>query len=290
MTASQWSLFSVNSNAMKRISTYFAVLSMLLLAVSCRKEPSLTITPDFLEATSQGGNFEFPVTANYEWTATCDASWVRVSVNEDFTRLKVSVSENYLPDDREATVTLLCEELVKTFRIRQSQKDMVGLDGGEVSVSWEKQRFEVGLKTNVDFTVDIEMEGDWLTLVPTKGLVSKILVFDVQENTVRSDRLAKVEIKYQGTVLKSFTITQTAFPNVLKVLHNLSTFPAPMVFGEKIKATIDWGDGTTATYNSSVSHSYDTEGEHEVRIEATGAEYTSMPSLVGVLKVDLSDF
>jgi hypothetical protein len=275
---------------MKRISTYIAVLTMILLAVSCRKEPSLTITPDYLEATSEGGNFEFPVTANYEWTASCSASWVRVTVNEDGTRLIVSVSQNLLPDDRETSVTLVCEELIKSFRIHQAQKDMAGLDGGDVSVSWEQQTFEVGLKTNVDFTVDIDMVGDWLTLITTKGLVSKSLVFEVKENAVRSDRTAKLDIKYQGTVLKSFTITQTAYPNILTVLHNLSIFPAPMVFGEKMKAAIDWGDGTTATYNSSVSHSYDTEGEHEVRIEATGAEYTSMPSLVGVLKVDLSDF
>lgn len=266
------------------------LLTAVFLTASCRKAPSLNISPSSIEVTSEGGFFECTVTANYEWTASCDASWVKVTVNKDGTKFNVTVSPNMLPDDREASVTLICEELITNFRIKQAQKDMAGLDKGDVYVSWEHQSFEVGMQTNVDFRVDITMEGDWLTLVTTKGLVSKTLLFEVQENAARTERQAKLDISHEGTVLKSFTITQDAFPNIIKVVHNQCTFDAPIIIGTRVKGTIDWGDGNKATYNSTLSHTYDTGEKHEVLIEVSGAEYTSMPNLKGVLKVDLSNF
>lgn len=275
---------------MKRIRIIFAAFSVLLLAAACRPEPSLVITPGSFDAESAGGTFEFPVTANYAWTATCSASWVTASASADGTSLKVIISQNSQPDARSATITLTCEELVKTFNITQAQKDMVTADNGEVNVSWEEQAFEVAVKTNVTFTVEVKSEGDWLTYVATKGLTARSIVLSAAQNASLSSREATVTVSYDGKVLKTLKVIQGGYPQFLRVVHNLKVFPAPVVFGFAMTAKIDWGDGATGIYNSTVSHTYVVEGEHEITIEATGAESATLSNLVGVNKIDLSEF
>lgn len=263
---------------------------MLLFVAACQPEPSISISPETYDATAAGGSFEFPVTANYEWTASSSSRWIRVSVDAENSKLKVHIEPNTDPDGREAVINLTCKELVKAFTIRQAQKNMVVVKDGTATVTWEQQSFEIPLQTNVDFTVSIEQDGNWLSYVSTKALVAKTLTLSVQENPQAVVREAHVILTGGGETLKNLTISQSGRPQVFTVVHNLNSFRVPVVFGFNMIATIFWGDGEKTHYNSTMTHTYARSGEHEVRIEASGAETASLSDLVGVLKVDVSEF
>ena len=275
---------------MNRLRIIRAFSAALLLFAACQPQPQISITPESYDAPAAGGTVEFPVTANYEWTATSDADWVRVTADVTNGKLKVNVSQNSQPDGRDAVVKLTCKDLVKSFPIRQAQKDMVVVKDGTATVSWEPQTFDIPLQTNVEFSVKIEQEGDWLSFVSTKGLVSKTLTLSVAENPLSSIREARVILSGPDGALKVLTVSQSGHPQIFSVVHNRSTFAAPVLFGFSMTATISWGDGTSGNYNSTATHTYAKEGEHEVRVEASGAETASLSDLVGVLKVDLSGF
>ena len=64
---------------MKKIMVIAALWAVLLMSVSCKKAPSLTVSPATCEVSSDGGTVQLTVNANYAWSAESDADWIRVT-------------------------------------------------------------------------------------------------------------------------------------------------------------------------------------------------------------------
>ena len=103
-------------------------------------------------------------------------------------------------------------------------------------------------------------------------------------------RDATVTFTYNNQTVKTLTITQAGHPQVMIVRHTLSTISVPVLFGFTMSGTVYWGDGASAPYASNLSHTYSGSGPYELKIEATGASTASMSNLIGIEKVDLSQF
>ena len=279
---------------MKKIYGIVVFVAVMMLGVSCKEAPSLSLSPESREIAAEGGSLEFTVKANYNWTAASDATWIRVGTpfgTKDESVLKITVSENGEPEARESTVTVTCEGITSQIRIRQGQKNMVvPADGNEVTVSCNAQTVEVQVSSNVDYSVDVSSSEPWVKVTGTKALKSSTVLLSVEENDRYTVRSATLLFTYQGQTIKQLYINQEGKPQTFKMVHVLQSIVAPVVSGFSMHGTILWGDGAQEEYNTPLSHIYAEEGEYEVVIEMSGAESISMPDIVGIEKVDLSSF
>lgn len=282
------------SSAMKKILCFFALCAAMLTGVSCKPAPSLTVSPSSCEFNSNGGQQEINVTANYTWTATSSANWVKVETpigTKDDIILRFSVANNNQPDSREAVITVTCEDVVQTIKVIQGQKNtVIPVTGDDLSFPWEAGTVTLEMSSNVDYVTGVNSSEEWIRVVSTKGLTASSVTLSLDENDSFTARNATITFSYEGEVLKQVYITQEGKPQTLVVVHNTKSFKAPVIFGFGMNGTIAWGDGSLGKYNSALTHSYVTNGPFEVRIEATQASTASLNDFVGVEKVDLSGF
>lgn len=278
---------------MKTKALLLCIVAASVLA-ACHPKPELSVSQSSIEVPTEGSTVTITVSANYGWTATVGgASWISMSQSGTDkgveTSVTLKIAANSTADDRSADITFSCEDEMKTVHVHQAQKDMVVLkDGDNPAVSWEEQMFEMKLSTNVNYNV--VSDAGWLKVIDIKALVPGTVTFYAEENDSFDPREAHLRFEKDGVLVKEIILTQNGRPQVLTVVHTNSVMKAPVVFGFGMTATIDWGDGQKGAYNSSVSHTYRSEGTYEIRIEANQATTASMSDLVGVVKVDLTEF
>ena len=78
---------------MKKIIAISALWAIMLMSFSCKKAPSLTVSPATCEVTSDGGTVQLTVNANYPWSAESDADWVRVVTKSGAAEDSAGISE-----------------------------------------------------------------------------------------------------------------------------------------------------------------------------------------------------
>ena len=269
-------------------------MAVLMMAKGCKPAPSLSLSPTSVDMTADGGKVEIAVSANYNWTAESDENWIRFG-NKTGTEydktLQITVMANDTPDDREAIVTVTCEDVVQTIKIHQSQQDMVvPVDGREVTLSCEAQQVELEIQANVAYAVQLSTSASWIKVIGTRALKESSVIIAVEANESHSSREARIDFTVGGKALKDLTITQSGQPQRLSMIHTLSSFDAPKMFGFGMKGTVFWGDGSQEEYDIPLHHDYETDGPHEVVIEITEVIDVSVPDVVGIEKVDLSEF
>lgn len=277
---------------MKTRILLISLTTAIALATSCRPDPLITFSVESQEMAAAGGNLSVKMTSNYPWTASASDSWISIGTTSGQAgevTLTISVAPNTQPDGRSGSVTVTCEGLMRSIQIKQLQKNtVISTSGDAVSVSWDATSFELQVQTNVDFTV--EVSEPWLQYVSVKSLTPKTVTFIMEINDSHSGREALVAFTSGGEVVKQISITQNGRPQVFKFVHENKVMKAPVIFGFGMAATIDWGDGTRSAYNSTLSHSYISAVQYEVTVEATQASTASLNDIVGVTKVDLSQF
>ena len=229
---------------MKRLLLLFA--AVMLLVSSCFVQPDITFDEGFTPALdfSQGsGSQSFAIHATDDWTAESSQSWCKVSpasgIAGDF-RLNVQADANDTPDDRSASVTLRCGEVVKTVSVRQAQKDVLTVSVDEVEVPEEGGDFSVKVSCNVPVTVSAD--ASWVAQSGTKSLETKEFVFTAQANAGEDDR----------TCVITFSGGDPARSASVKVSQK-----APAVFElSPTDVSVDYPGGTfTVTVRSSLSYS-----------------------------------
>ena len=279
---------------MKKIMVIAALWAVLLMSFSCKKAPSLKVSPATCEVSSDGGTVQLNIDANYPWTAETDADWIRIVTKSgaaEETVLSFVVSGNELPDGREAIVTVTCESVMQTVKVVQRLKPMViPVEGREISFGCEAQVAEIEVNTNVDFQVEVISSESWLKVLSTKGLKTTKVTFSLDENDTFSLREATLRFTSAGTAISEVYVKQAGRPQSFTVVHSLDSFKVPSLFGFGMTATVFWGDGTSEDYDNDLVHSYANDGLYEVRIEATQASSVSLPDMVGIKKVDLTSF
>lgn len=203
----------INNDAMKRFSCLKAALAAAaaMMAASCQQDnltPELSFDKTEFEVPATGGKVEVtysisnPV-SGAEWSYTCDSEWVE---DCDFTTegvIAVTVSPNYVEEERSAVVTFVYSALDKEFPVTLVQQPgsplmpsvvfdpavaEVAAEGGSVTVSYTVENPVAG--ESLSGTADAE----WITDLDTSvdGKVS----FNVSLSYVEEERTADIKFEY----------------------------------------------------------------------------------------------
>lgn len=187
-------------------------------AVNEQARVELSIGED-LYLNDEGDTQTFTVTTNKAWAikGAEQFDWLVVEpsaggAGEHTVAIKAVANGTYSP--REAELALNCGGETRTFKLIQVQNDALILSAPAFNLTSDIGEFEVVVKSNIDFTVEIpEDSKQWITqdekTESTRALQSHVLKFKVAEyNETQKERQGTVIIKSSAED-KSQTIVVT---------------------------------------------------------------------------------
>ena len=199
----------------------FSLAVLLMSVVGCTKPdnggkdnpqpPTLSQDPITIPSTvdvtpvvpPEGGDAKITFTAASEWTASVIStkadSWVDVnpkSGNPGPAEIVITATPNDTNVERSATIQIICGSQAKAIVLTQTQVDDITVTTEKVELGAEGGSFTIELKTNIDFSYEIE--GDWIKYVSTKAYSDKTLTFSAEPNDGVQMREGSVTVKGGG--------------------------------------------------------------------------------------------
>ena len=175
------------------------------ITLSGSKNSQITVTQTGNSISTSQTSIEFPresqtkitdITANYNWTASCPASWVHLTSSPETGKLTISVDENNETVDRTATITLSGST---TTKIVVSQTGIyVNISQTEVEFSRESQSKDLNISSNINWEASYSSNWIHLTSSPTTGKLS----IAVDANNGTTDRTGYISISKCSSSIK----------------------------------------------------------------------------------------
>ena len=166
---------------------------------------------DAFTVSDEGGELTVAFNATLAWTASSSEEFVTVEPKTGEAgdvSVTLTVAENDSYDPRTATVTLTCDEDVKTIEITQKQKGALLMTENALDVAVEGGVVNIVAKANSDVTAAIAEDAQsWITRVELKGLVDYNFSFNVAANESDSPRTGQIVFSNE-TGTETVTITQ----------------------------------------------------------------------------------
>lgn len=261
-------------------------------------EPSITLTGETSQTLeTAGGKFSISFTSAKDWTAASSQSWCHLSTTSGqagTVTITATVSENTTPDDREAKITIVSETVSKVITVTQKQKDALVVAKNEYTLEAEATTLEFKINTNVN-QIKIATNVSWIHLPESKSraMVSVPLSFDIDENPgitsregiirlslVNDEQQQIIKVTQKGKVVKS----------QVSIIHTNLNMLIPVITGQNLSGTVNWGDNKQEEYKNDLMHQYAEEKEYTMVIDVVGAQDIEVPTLEGILEIDLSKF
>ena len=141
---------------MKTRLVFFACLAALLLQ-ACQEDPYLTVSPDSLTFSQDGGSQTVRISANYPWTASVSGTGFSVSPasGEGTGSVTVTAAATSSTDPVTGSLTIRSEGLSASVSLTQDAKFAI-LVGSGATIPAEGGSYSVDIQYNTDFTVEVE--------------------------------------------------------------------------------------------------------------------------------------
>ena len=228
---------------MKRL---IAFVALLICLAACQKAPQLSlISPASVDLSEDGSSGTITFSANRDWTISTSDSWLSVSptsgsASDEPVTVTVRCGANTTYDNRTSTVTIKMEELSQTVSVRQPANLGVIVATKRFNLLSDASTIDVEVQANVLYSVTTSV--DWIKQIETKGLVSKVLSFSIEENKSYDTREGIITIKAdENSVSDQVINVQQAQTDVLKV--EKTVFEMPYDGGEieiKVESNIEF--------------------------------------------------
>ncbi len=183
-------------------------------------EGRIVLTQNEYNLTANEQEFTVDVSSNFDFSVTMpDVEWLKESTSQ--TRgmsshtLKFKVSKNDDYKARSAKIKISDKNSSKFEEIVINQASIgaiITLDKSEYTVNSEKQDLDIEVKSNFDYTVDLQ-GASWIKQRKnsTRGVTSRLLKLTIDENKNNEARTAKIKLyDKNGTASEEITITQGA--------------------------------------------------------------------------------
>ncbi len=193
---------------MQRLLALLSCVSLLLLQ-ACHEDPYLTVSPESLSFTQEGGSQTVQVSANYAWTASITGSGFKISPSsgEGAGSVTVTASASSSPDDITGSISFRSEGLTASVAIKQEAKSVIEV-GSISKIPAEGGTVTVDIRYNTDFSVAIESAAQsWISFVQTKALKSGQLVFSFKANDEYEERTGNATVKDKAGKVADVTLT-----------------------------------------------------------------------------------
>ena len=193
-------------------------LSLFALAVGCQSDPTDVFTTEGIEfdVEATGGTVSRTIKSNARWIASTDNAWITVSPanGRGTTECKFIVDSALTTTARRGVVRIENLDTWEQKEVVINQKGFdysIEVENGEVELAnydrIDARWFDVTVRSNVDFDVEIPDDAVWLkssrhTLDLNRGARPRTTTvrFNWDKNTMPSERLAQVVFRPKSDV------------------------------------------------------------------------------------------
>lgn len=203
------------------INEQYNLKEELIITQVPQNQPSINISSDLYEITSQDNSIDFTVEANVPFNVSVNADWLRLAsgTTDIGTNLLIfEVDSNNTPETREAVITLSTTNgLTKTIRVIQTGagSPYLNLISTIENLTADAQKFTLKTQSNLtDFKISIE-NTEWISLENTiseknpDGSTTFTYTFVVSANSTENERSNQITISNENYGLsKTITIKQ----------------------------------------------------------------------------------
>ena len=162
---------------------------------------------------AEGGEKEFTIYCNSDWTITNESEWCKTTVNQGNGDSKIIVTVGVYSEmeDRNTNLTVKAGNITKVLTVTQKDGDAIILSKDKFDIPEEGGNVTVEVKSNIQYEVSIPSQfQNWIKHEPeTKAITVKNFTFTILENKEYEKR--EGYIVFNGNSLKDTVhIYQTA--------------------------------------------------------------------------------
>lgn len=283
---------------MNKISTLLMVAAILLIACKNSKEseipPEVTLDVSASEWTvaPQKDTILLDIKSNSRWQILQGSNWCQVTPNNGMGDATVQIiveSNTFDQSSTERTANLMLVagngsySKDTTLRIKQQEPNFTVSINDVLKASSEGETLSFDIKTNLTWI--IESEGDWFTVVPSKGTGDAKVQVVVQSNDSYNSRGAGLGFRTipEYYIIGYGNITQTGKSWNVKMAVEVTENPEIRNQVFKIDMSgrndgisgmvVDWGDGVVDEFRGlahALSHTYANQNSiYSINIQGT---------------------
>ena len=251
---------------------------------------SLSVSPTNMDFTAKTESKTFTVTSNSDWTATSDASWVKLNASSGNGNAQVTVTteENTTITQRSATVTIKTADgkATATVKVTQSAANVIfSVDRNEFNVAAAGESFSVKVTHNIGYKIN--SMPDWVkqTNKTTSGNTDTF-TFKAEANTSTTAREGVIVFCNDNNECVPVTVKQAG------ANATLSVSPASMTFTAKsesktftVTSNTDW----TMTSDAAWVKLSATDGSGNAQVTVTAEENTAITQRSATITIKTAD-
>lgn len=169
------------------------------ITVNQKQKDALTVTASKFEVEAEGGEVAIEVKANIDFEYSIEESakdWVEYKTTRALktSNLVFEVKENDDTDKREAKITIKSGEFSEVVTIYQAGAEpTIVISQNEYVVSSDGETIAVEVASNVDVTIELPTEADWVTENTTRGVSTNTFYFDIAPSEEYDQRTAEIK-------------------------------------------------------------------------------------------------
>ena len=186
------------------------------IAVSQKQKDALTVTSSKFEISADGGEVEIEVNANIDFNIEIEEtakSWIthRSTRAMKTSTLIMEVAENDDAEKRKANITITSGNLMETITIYQDGfNPSIVLTQNEFTIPSTGETIAVEVKSNVDVTIEMPKDVDWISENTTRATSTNTYYFDIATNDEYDARKAEIKfINKDNNLGETVTINQS---------------------------------------------------------------------------------
>ena len=191
-------------------------------------DPVLSVSPESLAFTAEGGTQNVQVKANNPWTASASGSGISVnpSSGDGNATVTITAAATSSTDPVTGSVSFRSGSLSASVSITQEERKVIQV-GDVMTIPAEGGSFAVDVQYNTDVVVEVESAAQsWITFVAVRALTSGKLEFQIAENPDPDVRTGKVTVKDKNGKVSPITLTFAQEEKKVIQVGDVMTIPA----------------------------------------------------------------
>lgn len=248
---------------MKLHHMLISFLLVLMVFGGCSKnetsvDPELVVSVNKLDIAKAGETKTIHVKSNVDWTIESSQSWCNVtpaSGGAATNPVQVTVEENTGTDERSAIITVKADDLLKEIPVVQAPDYALLLKQSAFNLNADAQDISIEFQTSG--TVEIAVDGDWITKKEVKSIVDGSQTFTISANESFTAREGSITFTLDD-ITEIATVNQNGIDvnipaDKTGVESDAMTLAAKMIAGWNIGNSLEVPGGETGWGNPVVS-------------------------------------
>lgn len=193
-----------------------AGITKQIINVTQKQKDALTITSSKIEINADGGEVKVEVNANIDFEVEIEESAKDWVIHQSTRAMETStlifkVAENGNKEKREAKITIKSGKISEEIMIYQAgYEPSIVISQNEYIVSSKGETIAIEVASNVNVTVEMPADADWITENITRATSTNTYRFDIQPNEGEDQRATEIKfINKENNLSEIVTVTQT---------------------------------------------------------------------------------